>query len=181
MYQLDTSRDPTGIVADWQIPDERNDPVTSWDGSARERSARRTLSAMSVRGPLVAQARSVVDYALVRRSALADLAAGRVTRHEVCDAQPYLLRAARYHGEQTEEPCPVCRRDLVHVTYTFGDSFRADVNGRARAQRELAELARVHADFTVYLVEVCSDCRWNHLLTSYVLGTGEPTRRRARS
>ena len=137
---------------------------------------------MSLRGPLAAQGRSVVDYALVRRSTLADLAAGRVARREVCDAQAYLLRAARYHGQSTQEPCPVCSSALVHVTYTFGDSFRADVNGRARAPRELAELAQVHPDFTVYLVEVCAECRWNHLLTSYVLGTGVPsTRRRARS
>jgi hypothetical protein len=136
---------------------------------------------MSIRGPLVAQARSVVDYALVRRSTLADLEAGRVRRPEVCDAQAYLLRAARYHGQPTQDPCPLCQHDLVQVTYTFGDSFRADANGRARTPRELAELARVQPDFTVYLVEVCTGCRWNHLLTSYVLGTGEPTRRRARS
>lgn len=136
---------------------------------------------MSVRGPVAAQARSVVDYALVRRSTLADLAAGRVARREVCDAQAYLLRAARYHGQATQDPCPVCGTALVHVTYTFGDSFRADVNGRARAARELAEMAGRHPDFTVYLVEVCADCRWNHLLSSYVLGTGEPARRRARS
>src|SRR3954454_8770874 len=136
---------------------------------------------MSLRGPLVAQARSVVDYALVRRSTLADLAAGRVTRAEVCDGQAYLLRAARYHGQPTQDPCPLCRKPLVHVTYTFGDSFRADVNGRPRAARELAELAGAHPDFTVYLVEVCADCRWNHLLTSYVLVTGEQARRRARS
>ena len=133
---------------------------------------------MSVRGPLATQARSVVDYALVRRTTLADLAAGRVARREVCDAQPYLLRAARYHGQATQDPCPVCGTALVHVTYTFGDSFRPDVNGRARAARELAELAGAHPDFTVYLVEVCAECRWNHLLTSYVLGTGEPARRR---
>lgn len=181
MYQFDTSQDPSGIRAEWQIPGERSGSSTPSDASAAALVARRTLSAMSVRGPLVAQARSVVDYALVRRATLADLASGRVGRHEVCDAQPYLLRAARYHGQPTQDPCPVCRRDLVHVTYTFGDSFRADVNGRARAPRELLELANAHPDFTVYLVEVCADCRWNHLLTSYVLGTGEPARRRARS
>ena len=124
------------------------------------------------------QARSVVDYALVRRATLADLTAGRLNRREVCDAQAYLLRAARYHGQATQDPCPVCKHELVHVVYTFGDSFRADVNGRARTPRELAELAGAHPDFTVYLVEVCTECRWNHLLSSYVLGTGEVARRR---
>jgi hypothetical protein len=142
--------------------------------SAVDTSARRTIEAA---------ARSVVDYALVRRTVLADLAAGRASAHEVCDAQPYLLRAARYHGERTEESCPVCRREpLVQVTYTYGDCFRADANGRARAPRELAGLAGEYPEFSVYLVEVCAGCRWNHLLASYVLGTGEPAqRRRARS
>jgi hypothetical protein len=147
------------------------------------RTTRRTLTAMSVRRPEIeAQARSVVDYALVRRAALADLAAGRVTAVDVCDAQPYLLRAARYHGEHVADPCPICANpSMIQVSYTYGDCFRADVNGRARAPRELLGLAGEHPDFTVYLVEVCTDCRWNHLVASYVLGTGEPAKRRARS
>jgi hypothetical protein len=141
------------------------------------------VSAMSTRRPAIeAQARSAVDYALARRATLVDLAAGRVSVIDVCDAQPYLLRAARYHGERTDDPCPVCRRNpLVRVSYTYGDCFRADVNGRARTPRELSALADEHPEFTVYLVEVCADCRWNHLLASYVLGTGEPIARRARS
>jgi hypothetical protein len=52
--------------------------------------------------------RSVIDYALARRAALADLRAGRMSRLDVCDANPYLLRAARYHGEPTGRSCPVC-------------------------------------------------------------------------
>jgi hypothetical protein len=67
------------------------------------------------------------------------------------------------------------------VTYTYGECFRADVNGRARATRELDGLAAELPDFTVFVVEVCPGCRWNHLRTSYVLGTGEPVKRRARS
>jgi hypothetical protein len=127
-------------------------------------------------------ARAVVDYALARRAALAGLEARRVRREDVCDAHTYLLRAARYHGEVLERPCPVCHRpDLTTVTYTYGDCFRADVNGRARRTAELPLLARELPEFSVYVVEVCTDCRWNHLLTSYALGTGEPVRRRARS
>lgn len=136
----------------------------------------------TLRPAIEAQARSVVDYALARRATLADLAAGRSTALDVCDAQPYLLRAARYHGERTQDCCPVCGRDpLVRVSYTFGDCFRADSNGRARTPRELLSLAAEHPEFSVYLVEVCTDCRWNHLLAAYVLGTGEQTARRARS
>ena len=127
-------------------------------------------------------ARCVIDYALARRSALAALASGRSRTGDVCDAQPYLLRAARYHGERAQVPCPVCTSDqLSTVTYTYGDCFRGETNGRARPTRELAVLAAELSEFTVFVVEVCPACRWNHLLTSYVLGTGAPTRRRARS
>ncbi|MDQ1694967.1 MAG: hypothetical protein QOJ03_320 [Frankiaceae bacterium] len=145
-------------------------------------SSRRSAVDAPARRAVEARARAVVDYALVRRAALADLAAGRTSTHEACDAQAYLLRAARYHGEPAGEICPVCQHgSLVHVSYTFGDCFRADVNGRARAPRELVELADQHPEFNVYLVEVCAECRWNHLLASYVLGTGEPAKKRARS
>jgi hypothetical protein len=134
------------------------------------------------RAGLDPSARGVVDYALARRAALFDLAAGRVSQAEVCDAQTYLLRAARYHGEPLDRPCPVCRRDaMTSVTYTYGDCFRGDVNGRARRTGDVAALARELPEFAVYVVEVCPECRWNHLVTSYVAGTGEPARRRARS
>src|SRR3954471_2416526 len=117
MYQFDTSREASRNVSDWQIRGEPARRSPACGGASTASATRRTLTAMSVRGPLATQARSVVDYALVRRAALADLAAGRVARREVCDAQPYLLRAARYHGQPTQEPCPVCRHALVHVTY----------------------------------------------------------------
>jgi hypothetical protein len=70
---------------------------------------------------------------------------------------------------------------MKNVTYAFGDCFRAEANGRARATREIVELAAQLPDFTVFVVEVCIACKWNHLLASYVLGTGEPVKRRARS
>jgi hypothetical protein len=138
---------------------------------------------MSMRSALAeARPRGVVDYALARRATLAALASGRSSAVDVCDAQAYLLRAARYHGEPTTDGCPVCARGpLSRVNYTFGDCFRADVNGRARTSQELVALSRELAEFTVYVVEVCADCHWNHLVASYVLGTGEQTRRRARS
>ena len=137
---------------------------------------------MSGRRRLHDSARGVIDYALARRAALAGLRSGRLRQHDVCDAQPYLLRAARFHGERSTDPCPVCRAESMStVTYTYGDCFRAEVNGRARATRELAELAGQLPEFTVFVVEVCVACKWNHLLTSYVLGTGEPLKRRARS
>ncbi|HVA60814.1 MAG TPA: DUF5318 family protein [Mycobacteriales bacterium] len=125
--------------------------------------------------------RSVIDYSLARRAVLADLFAGRASVLDVCDAHPYLKRAAKYHGEPTDTSCPVCRKErLIHVTYTYGDCFKGETNGRVRVRGDLAELARELPEFTVYVVEVCRSCGWNHLTTSYVLGTGraEPGRGR---
>jgi hypothetical protein len=131
---------------------------------------------------LESRARAVVDYSLARRATLAGLASGRLARREVCDAQAYLIRAARYHGQSVDDVCPMCSATaLGHVFFTYGDCFRGDTNGRARRTGELLALADEVGEFTAYLVEVCADCRWNHLLASYVLGTGAPVKRRARS
>jgi Family of unknown function (DUF5318) len=146
---------------------------------------RRTVTPVLTQRSVVedASARCVVDYSLARRATLAGLRAGRISPSDACDAQVYLRRAARYHGEPSAEICPVCDADpLVMVTYAFGDCFPTGGNGRARARRELRELALVLPDFSVFVVEVCLGCGWNYLVTSYTLGTGAPVaRRRARS
>jgi hypothetical protein len=146
---------------------------------------RRTLTRVLTQRSLVedASARCVVDYSLARRAALAALRSGRMRPEEACDAQVYLRRAARYHGRRTDEPCPVCESErLVVVTYAYGDCFPSGGNGRARARKELRELSEALPDFSVFAVEVCLGCGWNYLVTSYVLGTGEPApRRRSRS
>jgi Family of unknown function (DUF5318) len=116
--------------------------------------------------------RSAVDYGLARRAALVDLAAGRTSRLEACDADPYLLRAARYHGEDLPYRCPVCRHGrLRSVAYAFGDALK-EASGRACRARQLESLARRYPEVTVYLVEVCPDCGWNHLLRTFVIGAG---------
>ncbi|MGZ4618246.1 MAG: DUF5318 family protein [Frankiaceae bacterium] len=123
--------------------------------------------------------RSVVDYTLARRAVLADLRRRRVTTAEVCDANPYLLRAAKYYGEETDKSCPVCGRShLVHVTYTFGDEL-GQSSGGARASSELTDVAETYAEIQVFVVEVCRSCEWNHLIQSFVIGHGR-TRARAR-
>jgi hypothetical protein len=112
----------------------------------------------------------VVDYALQRRVVLADLYAGRTTMLDVCDAHPYLLRAARYHGEPTESSCPVCRKErLTNVHYVYGDELRA-ASGQAKSVAELHRMGMDHREFKVYVVEVCRSCGWNHLALSFVLG-----------
>ncbi|WP_026316551.1 DUF5318 domain-containing protein [Actinokineospora enzanensis] len=116
--------------------------------------------------------RQMVDYALQRRSLLAEVHAGRVGTDEVCDANPYLLRAAKFHGLPTEVACPVCRKEhLTHVSWVYGDELK-HASGSARTPEELARMATMFAEFTVYTVEVCRTCSWNHLVQSYVLGTG---------
>lgn len=120
--------------------------------------------------------RSVIDYSLQRRATLASLFGGRASTLDVCDADPYLLRAAKFHGEATDRICPVCRKEkLTHVTYVFGDEL-GQYSGRIRQTRELEPMAREHGEFRVYVVEVCQGCSWNHLRTSYVLGDGVPRR-----
>ncbi len=112
-----------------------------------------------------------MDYALQRRALLADVQAGRVGLIEACDATPYLLRAAQYHGEATETSCPICRKErLTRVHYIYGDRL-GTLSGQAKTERELAVMDARASEFSVYEVEVCRSCSWNHLIASYVLGT----------
>jgi hypothetical protein len=117
--------------------------------------------------------RLVVDYGLARRATLAELSSGGLTVVDACDAHPYLLRAAKYHGEPTDQACPVCRKErLTHVTYVYGDEL-GRYAGRVKATDELQEMAREFGEFRVYVVEVCQGCAWNYLTLSYVLGHGD--------
>jgi hypothetical protein len=127
--------------------------------------------------------RAVVDYALQKRATLAAFRSGLSTTTDVCDPDPYTLRAAKHHGEPTERPCPLCRREsVVELGYTFGEEL-GQYSGRIRSTAEQAVMAREHGEFRVYVLEVCLDCGWNHLHRSYVLGDGvprtPPRRRRA--
>jgi hypothetical protein len=119
-----------------------------------------------------------VEHALQRRALLAEVHAGRTSLYEVCDASPYLSRAAKYHGDPTEDPCPICRRGrLTQVSYVYGDGLGL-VSGQAKTARELARMDAMQDEFSVYTVEVCRGCGWNHLVRSYVLGA-EPAPGRA--
>jgi hypothetical protein len=124
--------------------------------------------------------RQVVDYALRRRSLLSEVYSGRTGVTEVCDANPYLLRAAKYHGKVSSVMCPICRKEqLTLVSWVFGDHLGA-VSGSARTAEELVLLASRFEEFSVHVVEVCRTCSWNHLVKSYVLGatrTARPPRK----
>jgi hypothetical protein len=114
--------------------------------------------------------RQVVDYSLQKRALLRELYAGRVGTYEACDASPYLLSAARFHGEATEQLCPVCRREnLTHVHYVYGDELKRSA-GQARSRVDLPALARSVREVQVYVVEVCRGCGWNHLVEQFLIG-----------
>jgi len=114
--------------------------------------------------------RQVVDYSLQRRAVLREVLSGRIGAYEVCDASPYLKNAARFHGEPTDQRCPVCRRDnLTHVHYIYGDELKQSA-GQARSRAELSILAMTLSEFQVYVVEVCRGCDWNHLVEQFRLG-----------
>lgn len=111
-----------------------------------------------------------VDYRLTRRALIRRLRGGLVSRWDVCDAHPELMRAARHIGEETAEQCPICaRRGLRLVLYTYGRELKRD-NGRVRRRGEIGELGEHVGEFVCYVVEVCTGCSWNHLLRSFTAG-----------
>ncbi|WP_028707604.1 DUF5318 family protein [Propionicicella superfundia] len=118
--------------------------------------------------------RQEVDYTLRRRELLAALRrrVRTVSREDLCDADPILVRSAVHHGEETDEACPICRSDrLVTLRYVFGSQL-GQYSGRIKSTAELDEMQTEFGEFRVCVVEVCPDCRWNHMNSSYVLGDG---------
>ena len=91
-----------------------------------------------------------------------------------------LLRAAKYHGDSSEVPCPVCESDgLVNLQYVFGEQL-GQFSGRIKHTAELEEMAHQFGEFRVVVVEVCQECSWNQMILSYKLGDGvkrKPPRR----
>lgn len=131
----------------------------------------------SLRGGAAAAAPAQVDYRLARNSILKEFRRGRLSRLDVCDAHPELLRAARGIGEPAEQACPICEAPaLVHVSYAFG--ARLPPGGHCfTTTAELARVTRRAGDVTCYVVEVCRDCGWNHLARTYAAGRRRATSR----
>ena len=124
--------------------------------------------------------RQIVDYALQRRARLSAVHSGRTAVADVCDASPYLLRAAKFHGRLSDVLCPICRKEQVTlVSWVFGERL-GQVSGSARSNEEIARLATTAEEFTVHVVEVCRTCSWNHLVQSYVAGLPHRSTRRTR-
>jgi Family of unknown function (DUF5318) len=111
-----------------------------------------------------------VEYRLARNAVVSEFHKGRLSKLDVCDAHPELMRAARNVGVPLPEECPICEGPpLVHVTYVFGP--RLPSHGRCpTSAAELARLTRRADEVVCYVVEVCPDCAWNHLARMYPAG-----------
>ncbi len=111
-----------------------------------------------------------VEYRLARNAVVREFQKGRLSRLDVCDAHPELLRAARNIGTELPEDCPICEEArVVHVTYVFG--ARLPPNGTCpTTPAALARLCRRADEVACYVVEVCPACAWNHLARMYPAG-----------
>lgn len=117
-----------------------------------------------------------IDYRLARNATISEFRKGRLSRLDVCDAQTELMRAATNIGEPTSIDCPICEdATVVLVTYVFG--ARMPASGRAISSKaELTKLAKAATELAAYVVEVCPECRWNHLARSGTVGGRAPRR-----
>ena len=108
-------------------------------GVDRVRAGRRrasTASRATARraAPTLRTMHRVTDYALARRAVLRDFRRGALTRLDVCDAHPELMRAAQCIGTEIDDECPVCgATNLRLVSYVYGDKLK-----QAERPRDLA-------------------------------------------
>lgn len=112
----------------------------------------------------------VVEHRLARRHLINEFRRGRLAQHQVCDAHPELVRAARSLGDPTRVDCPICEVEkLCLVTYVFGSRLPSHGRCISRAD-ELIQLNKRADDLTAYIVEVCVGCKWHHLIRSVPIG-----------
>lgn len=113
---------------------------------------------------------ATIDYRMSKRALLRQVRRGLVSRMDVCDAHPELVRAAKHIGERSREECPVCGSEgLRLVLFTYGKALKRS-NGWPRRSDELRQLRASVDEFMCYIVEVCLDCSWNHLVRSFSTG-----------
>jgi hypothetical protein len=110
-----------------------------------------------------------IDYRLARNLIVSEFHKGRLSKLDICDAHPDLLRAALNVGDETREDCPICEAAKVRlVSYLFGS--RLPPSGVCvTSKQEMARLARTAKDTVCYVVEVCANCSWNHLARSFAI------------
>lgn len=129
----------------------------------------RFLPHAALKGTPALQVLGNVDYRLARNVVVSEYRKGHLSRLDICDAHPELLRAAADAGEDSQEDCPICEDvKLRLVSYVFG--HRLPASGRCVAsKKELAKLASPGKDLACYVVEVCPSCSWNHLAQAFSL------------
>src|SRR5688572_19748526 len=144
-----------------------------WDGGPSRTRALGSLGAMSfnprgVRGASPGLP-GEIDYRLARQAVISEYRKGRVAQHDVCDAHPELIRAARNVGEESSRTCPICEEaNVVLVSYVFGP--RMPAHGRCVTSKvEMERLRRGSDELACYVVEVCPSCRWNHLARTFLV------------
>lgn len=115
--------------------------------------------------------RNEVSHRWEKRMLLRAWNEGKIERDAICDADFLLVEASKYHGYPAERPCPICEGDtLREVNWIYGENLGARAN-TARKETEIVRIVGEVGPVTVHLVEVCTRCRWNHLLAS---GAAEP-------
>lgn len=121
-----------------------------------------------IRGaPVRSERLGQVDYRLAREAVVRNFRNGRLSRLDVCDAHPELVRAARGIGDSTSEICPICEDgNVVLVSYAFGAGL-APGGHTVSSRKDVLRLARRVPELQCYVVEVCPGCSWNHLARSF--------------
>ena len=110
----------------------------------------------------------IVDYTLAKRALLRDARRGLLSRLDICDAHPELMRAAKNIGKDTGRPCPVCDEYTLRLlAYVYADDLKRN-NGRVWSIEAAMNLASQRRNGTCYVVEVCTGCAWNHLNEAFV-------------
>ena len=111
---------------------------------------------------------SVINFTLAKRAVLREYRRGMISRLDICDAHPELMRAAENVGEDLLADCPVCDAPrLRRLAYVYSDELKRD-NGRVWTLKEALAITAKCSSGTCYVVEVCTDCSWNHLAEAFV-------------
>ena len=58
---------------------------------------------------------AAVDYSLAKRALLLRARTGLLSRGDICDAHPDLVRAGKNVGEKTRRACPVCGKAQLRL------------------------------------------------------------------
>ena len=143
-------------------------PPLSDDFGLRTNGSRRWNGLGAALGAASGKTLGVIDYTLAKRALLRDWRRGLLSRLEICDAHPELIRAARYLGAEAARPCPVCSDwDLRLLAYVFGDTLKTE-NGRAFEIEEGLSRAASTRGAACYVIEVCTGCSWNHVCEAFM-------------